>query len=252
MRLIQILKYVYKLRKVSFMQTLWFNFRSLPLKQAKHLPILLYHAEVVQIGRVHILGQVEFGMIRLGINMSSQCFRRPGIKIINRGMMEFEGPCFIGSNSVVETGKNGILHVGKNATVTGGCHICARKEISIGENLSCSWDTSIFDTDFHVTVSFDDDLSVPVDMRYKNEPQAVHIGSNVWICQGSLIQKGTIIPDWTIVAARSLVRGCYNEYGAYNIIGGMPAKVLKKGVTRLEFLEFRHSPITSIIKYLGI
>lgn len=46
--------------------SIWFNLRHLPLRQAIHLPILLYKAKVRGNGRFIIEGKIKPGMIRLG------------------------------------------------------------------------------------------------------------------------------------------------------------------------------------------
>ena len=58
----------------------------------------------------------------------------------------------------------------------------------------------------------------------------VHIGDRVWISNGSIISKGAVIPNNTIVAQNSLVNKDYSSIGEYCMIGGQPAKVIKKGI----------------------
>lgn len=48
-----------------------------------------------------------------------------------------------------------------------------------------------------------------------------------WVCTGSYILPGAILEDYTVVAAKSLV---LNSTEAFDVIGGNPAKLIKKRV----------------------
>lgn len=47
-----------------------------------------------------------------------------------------------------------------------------------------------------------------------------------------MILQGTRLPDYTVVAARSLVNRHINTIPSYSLIGGTPAKPIKSGVWR--------------------
>ena len=48
---------------------------------------------------------------------------------------------------------------------------------------------------------------------------------------GTLILKGTLLPDYTTVGARSLLSGKY-DVPSYSILGGSPAVLKKTGYWR--------------------
>ena len=54
----------------------------------------------------------------------------------------------------------------------------------------------------------------------------VHIGKYCWIGMGAIILPGTHLGEYTIVAAGSIVTKSFEE--GYCVIGGNPAKILKK------------------------
>jgi hypothetical protein len=54
------------------------------------------------------------------------------------------------------------------------------------------------------------------------------MGDRVWIASNSIVLKGSVLPDDTIVAAGSTVVGEVTEPG--QIVGGSPARVLMSGV----------------------
>ena len=61
-----------------------------------------------------------------------------------------------------------------------------------------------------------------------NNSQSVNIGKNVWIAQDVNILKGVEIGDNSIVGINSLVTS--NKYPSNVILGGIPAKIIKKNI----------------------
>lgn len=236
--------------QVDWLRTFYINFRSLPIQQAIHLPILLYNARIRNSsGKILVRGKVKFGMIRLGYWYTVQCKPKPGIIIMNNGILEFEGSCLVGSSSIIEISETGRLIFGKNVSISGECNICSRKLIQIGENFSCSWNTGIYDTDFHVLCTPKDD-GFHIDT--KSEPKPIYIGKDNWLCQRALILKGTTLPDRCIVGAGSIVKGNFTNMGVNIAIAGNPAKKIKDNITRIEFVRFETKPIESIVKHCGL
>ncbi|NMB82158.1 MAG: acyltransferase [Ignavibacteria bacterium] len=94
------------------------------------------------------------------------------------------------------------LKIGKGSGFSGVSIYC-RKEIIIGENLTCGGNVFIWDTDFHPIKSDDrikDDRSA-----IKNKP--IKIGNNVFIGANSIILKGSIIENGAVIGAGSVVSG---------------------------------------------
>lgn len=238
--------------RVNWFSTVRLNFACLPFCQAIKLPILLYEPKIRNLcGKIHISKKVTFGMIRLGCWYAAFCPSKPGItlNIEKGGVVIFDSYCMIGSSSVIEVGNHGHLHIGKNVSISGSCRIGCRKKIVIGENFSCSWNTGIYDTDFHLTCSPRENVEK---LNSETEPQNVVIGKDCWLCQDSIILKGSSLPDRTIVGAKSLVKGNYLVYGNNILIAGIPAKLLKRDITRVEFVKFELYPLDSIVKHCGL
>ena len=64
-----------------------------------------------------------------------------------------------------------------------------------------------------------------------NEVQGpITVGDHCWLGQAVRLQKNARIPANTIVAAAAVVTKAFDE--EYTIIGGFPAKVIKRGVMR--------------------
>ncbi|ELR0357127.1 CatB-related O-acetyltransferase, partial [Salmonella enterica] len=83
------------------------------------------------------------------------------------------------------------------------------------------------------------------DLPYKGD---IVIGNDVWIGYGALIMPGVKIGNGAIIASRSVVT---SDVPAYAIVGGNPAKVIKKRFTdetiaTLEKLAWWNWPVEKI------
>ena len=82
------------------------------------------------------------------------------------------------------------------------------------------------DTDTHSIINLTDD-----NIMLRTYP--IKIGMHCWIGNNVLINKGTILPNDTIVASYSLCNKDYNKIITENsIIGGIPAKKIAENKKR--------------------
>ena len=163
---------------------------------------------------------------RLGLNTQLFCRiekRHPRSKInIGSGSL-------INGKLVTETEKS-IIDIKDNVFIGGNTIIDCKDEIIIENDVLVSYECVIFDHDSHSTKSSlrKNDLS-----KFKNmdlnwdqvDSKKIHIKKNAWICARSMIMKGTIIGQGSIVAAGSVVT---NDVPDYTLVGGNPAKFIKK------------------------
>lgn len=112
-------------------------------------------------------------------------------------------------------GKSAKIIIGNNCKLS-GANICVRSTVEIGDNGHLAAGTIITDINGHKTYSFSRDDP--------DSPKPVIIGNNVWIGFNSIILKGTVIGDNSIVSAGSVVKG---EFPPFSLISGNPAKVIK-------------------------
>lgn len=211
---------------VNWIITLIINFKYLPLNQACRLPIFVYRlSNCSGKGKILILSNtIVPGMIKLGIKHEPSCMSLQGIHIINNGTIIFNGSGIIGNGSSLVVNRNSILEFGKNFGITGNLSVHCSSRIIIGDNLSCSWNVSISDTDHHQCINPDTCIQYPI-------TKPVTIGNNVWCCQHSIISKGSNIPDWVTIAQMSLTNRIY-EVPYYSILAGIPAKEINKKIKR--------------------
>lgn len=110
-------------------------------------------------------------------------------------------------------GKN--LTIGKDVFINSGCHFQDQGGITIGDDCFIGHNV--------VFATIDHDLS-PQNKR-KNHYAPIHIGNHVWIGSNVTIVAGVTIGDWASVGAGAVVT---KDVPSYTVVGGVPAKVIKK------------------------
>lgn len=143
---------------------------------------------------------------------------------------------FLGSNNHVEIhstaklqdmtfwmeGDGNRIVIGKGTTTHGKIQLaaCEGTSIMIGKDCMFSHDIYVRTTDSHPIYN-KDGLRI-------NPAEDIHIGDHVWIGMQSLILKGVVIPDGSVVGARSLVNKSFDVDEA--IYAGQPAKLVKENM----------------------
>ena len=211
----------------SLLQSIWFNFHYLPFSQAVRLPILLYKPKLLSCkGKVRIEGKVVPGMVRLGQMQVSLC-PNDGIVFENHGgTLVFKGLCIIGNHSFVSVGEYGELSFGADFKAV-AIQLACYRSITFGERVRIGWNCQVTDTDFHKLKVVAEDGTVS-DAKGTAE---VRFGDNVWMASHCLVQKGTSLPAYTVVAAGSLVNRHY-DIPEKSLLAGRPAVCKRTGFYR--------------------
>jgi acetyltransferase-like isoleucine patch superfamily enzyme len=138
---------------------------------------------------------------------------RPGAKmILVSGLFSFKSGVYIDIKPGGE-----LVMLGGESYSSRGLHIECRDKIILGKDIAIGPDVIIQDTDSHVVTSAGHRMTAPIT-----------IGNHVWIGARAIILKGVTIGDGAIIAAGAVVN---KDVPPNSIAGGIPAKVLKSGVT---------------------
>jgi acetyltransferase-like isoleucine patch superfamily enzyme len=182
---------------------------------------ILYRRDLFLHQKVSIkgIGNLEQkGKLFVGVN-SVGFMHKNDITYINiNGKLKLSGNYSIGRGCRFDIGKNGVVSLGKGGYITANSTFIIMHDLTIGDNCVISWNCLFLDDDMH-------------EINYqgkKNNVKSITIGNNVWIGCGVKIYKGTVIPNNTIIASDSSVKGIFTQ--EYSLIGGNPAKVLKENV----------------------
>lgn len=132
------------------------------------------------------------------------------------GKMIVQGNTKIFSGARLYVNNNARLTIG-NGYINNHLNLHCFERITIGEDVAIADNVTIRDSDSHMII---------------NQPayemtKPIHIGNHVWIGTNVTILKGVTIGDGAIIAAGAVV---IRDVPANCLAGGVPAKIIKKGV----------------------
>ena len=112
--------------------------------------------------------------------------------------------------------------LGAKTTTSGACEFAVIEgtKITVGEDCMFSSNIRICTGDSH---------SILQNGERINKSTNVVIGNHVWIGTGADVLKGSLISDGSIVGAKSLVSGAFDEKDI--VIAGVPAKKVKENIS---------------------
>ncbi len=212
--------------RVRVLKTLYVNFRCLPFRQAINFPITIRGKfNIHSLGRIVIDSKcVHCGMIKFGgFNNKSA---RP-TRIVSSGTIIFRGYAAIWEGVLLELGNESVLDLGNDVLLGENVNIMLRKGCKIGDYARIAFDSQIMDSDFHYMLNLENN-------EIRNCTAPVVIGNYNWIGNRTTIKKGTMTPDYTIVAApNALLSKDYRGGVECPVLGGCPAKVIGSGRRRI-------------------
>jgi acetyltransferase-like isoleucine patch superfamily enzyme len=213
--------------RISLWKTALFNFYCLPVTQAIKFPVWIYSGvNLWSMGKIEIHSDtIKNGMIRIG---AWDFF--PGGKFHwnNAGLVVFKGKCdFLSGSSITNMG---IVNIGNDVRLCENLKIIIKYSLTIGDNTQITFGVLIMDTDFHYLVNTNNGI-------IKRAGIPIVIGKYNWIGNTSIIRKGTITSDFTIVATTSLLREDFSDLPPYSLLAGNPAKFISSGWRRIHNVE---------------
>lgn len=211
---------------INWAKTLWFNFKALPLRLAIRVPILIsWNVKVRKVGHIEIQDPITPGMISIGvIKITPWESNADQIIFSNEGKITFGGRAKIHPGVRLAVMPNAQLTLGERTML--GCRsrvICARS-ITLGHDVRLSWDSQMFDTDFHFLTNLQTGHT-------SQRQRDVRIGDNVFIGNRCTIGKGTILPNGAIVSCCTKLTGDFSQQGEQVLIKGNPAQIISQGYT---------------------
>lgn len=199
---------------LSVIHTAFFNIKYFPFSVAVKLPVFIYRGVRLKCtkGNIELNFQtIEPGCIRIGKeSYGFQTRHHPTIWEHKGGTVILGKEIKIGKGTFISVGRFGMLRFGNHIHFGGNTKIICNKSITIGDHTMVAWDVQIIDTDFHNTIN-----TVFNTMNVVEKP--IMIGRYNWLGFGSTIIKGTVTPDYCIVAAKTTLKDDYSDAGE-NII----------------------------------
>lgn len=213
----------FRSQKINILKTLIVNFKTLPFNQAVKFPIYVYTGTLlVSIGKIEIKSNnVSHGMIRIG---RRNFFAGDKTILINSGIICFYGKFLIEAGTCISN--NGTMCLGKESRIGERCNVLVVYRLFIGDFTRIAFETTIMDTDFHTIVNTNSGV-------VKKTYGEIILGAYNWIGCRSMVKKGTITGDYTIVASLSMLNKDYRTDKKYPLLAGCPAKVVSDGWRRI-------------------
>lgn len=156
------------------------------------------------------------------LKIGSNCFIGDRVVIIERrgrGQVDIKDRVAIYRDTVLETGLNGSITIGAEASIHPSCQLHAYiAPIHIGQGVMIAPNCALY--------SYDHSLlpGETIRVQYPVTKGAIKIGDEVWIGVGSIILSGVHIGAGAVIGAGSLVTKSVPD-GA--IAAGNPARVIK-------------------------
>ncbi len=210
-------------RIVSFVPSLMFNLRSLPLLQALRMPILVYKPHCWKMkSKLVIDAPLKYGMIRLGF-MGGHMYPNNGIHLtLQGGTIVFKGKCQIGNNSFIVQGPSSTIVFGDDFVATTSIKIVSFKGIEFGKGTWAGWDSVFMDTNFHPLYDMEK-------QKFKRAYGPIKIGDYNWFGIQCKVMHSVETPERCIFGMGSVVtRG--GKFESYCVHGGSPLRVLSRNV----------------------
>ena len=226
---------------LNILKTVYINFTFLPFRQAIRFPVFIYGKLKIHrhSGKIIIEDRIKMGMIHWGLNTDKFSASKGGAFIDITGKLIFKGAAFISSDYVLSI--YGECTIGKFTTLGYNAKICCWNNISIGKSCRITFETQIFDTNFHYIRNIETG-------RVDRRDGTVVIGNYCWIGNRTTITKGALIPDYTMIASLSLVNKDFISSNVkYPFIAGAPAKIIGSGRVRI-FSPFEEEKIDDFFK----
>lgn len=225
MKIYQAINYLFSIPK-----TIYVNFRVLPIKQAIKLPLFVawdvnlsnLKKNVIFFDQESIIYPL---MVAIGFNGTEVIPCNKSLLNLESGKLVIKGKCSIAKGCTIDV-SGGILTFGNNFSANRNFIVSCNKEINIGDDVLIGWNVLFFDATGHIIYH----------KGVKKESfKPIIIGNHVWICAEAHILKGSIVPNDSVVAYKSLVT---SKFDTPNIlIGGTPATQLQTEISWGNFIK---------------
>lgn len=209
----------------NILRTILFNLRAFGIRKAMKMPVYVYGPiKVYNMGAIDIKCPIKRGMIKLGMNYDNTAL--PYTIWNNMGTIEVGGPLWIHHGCRLQN--RGVVTFEGGDIISHECTMDIYESLRLGKHVSIGYRSEMTDSDVHYLVDIES-------RRINKNTKPIVIGSNNWFGSHTFVKKGTVTPDFTIVASPNavLLKNYVGEIEPYSILAGSPARVIGKGKRRL-------------------
>ena len=209
---------------INIIDTLRFNIKAFGLIKGLRLPVYIYGSiKIKEIGAIRIHCPIKRKLFVIGMNHDTVA--APYTIFYNTGTIDIYGKVFLNYGSVFANKGEVILRGNNLFGNQSDINICQR--LDVGYNTFFGFETHIADNDHHYVVD------INTRKVYKN-CAPITMGRFNWVGGNCFIKKGTITPDYLIVASPcSMLSKDYSSLPPYTVVAGCPARPVKQDIRRI-------------------
>lgn len=210
----------------SLPKTIYFNYKTLPIKKAIKLPI--YIDFDIKLGKLYknviqLPENIETYQIKLGK------YSLDDVPEINKGYITmarnskiiFNGSAELAYGITLCALNNSIITIGDGFYCNKNCNIVSTTEIKIGNNVLFGWNVSVRDSD-------GGDHKIFMNGIKKKNKNPIIISDHSWLCSYSSVLKGVSITRNVVVGYGAIVSKSINISNV--IVAGNPAKIICENI----------------------
>lgn len=164
-------------------------------------------------------------MVKVG-GRGGEMFPRTSTIVDIEGTVVFNGVAELGCGSLLRIYKDGKITFGNRVRIGAYTKIICQESITFGNEIDISWESQVFDTNFHY-------MQDTINGEKSTLTLPIVIGSYNWFGNRVNIMRGTVTPDYTIVASNSMTNKDYSNLPPNSMLAGTPAKLVKSNVKRM-------------------
>ena len=209
---------------INILATLRFNIRAFGLAKGLRLPVYIYgKIKAESIGDIHIHCPLRRKLLVIGRNYETVA--APYTVFHNTGTVEIHGKVYI--NYGTSFVNSGVVIFRGNNLFGNQSNISIHERLDIGHDTFLAYESHVVDTDHHYVV----DVNT---RRVYHHSAPITLGNFNWFGSNTFIKKGTVTPDYLIVASPcSMLSKDYSALPPYTVLAGCPAKPVKQGIRRI-------------------
>ncbi|PHR11127.1 MAG: transferase [Aequorivita sp.] len=212
---------------VNWIKTYYFNYKMFPKEVARKLPVYFYGPVKFSSlkGEVKIEAPIKRAMVGFGQPYEIITKNKGTSELFLDGTFVVKGHIQFGKDYFVYIYKNAYCEFGHMASLASSGKIICKNKIVLGTFARIGSESQLIDTNFHQMINSDTGEKYPMN-------GSIHLGDYNFISNRVSIMQKTKTPNNCTIASNTLCNKDYSNFGEYILIGGIPAKLLKKNITR--------------------
>lgn len=226
-----LLHYLKRIVQIRWINTLYINFRLLPISDAIKLPIIITGKTKLRLsGIVEFKCPVRFGLVNIGFDVDNMPITFSPTQIMIKGKLIIGGDIIVNKGANLVVWPNATMKLGNDVMICSGVTLKATNRVTVGNHVMISSGCFIMDSSIHCIYNTET-------MEVSSPFSEITIGDNVWLNMYTDVIKSGGVANGCITARYTLINKPANCADTNCFLAGQPAKVVKRNVTQLHNLS---------------